>query len=495
MGRRSANEETLYLQGLSSIVLLVVNKLVSLRYKKFPLMNCPAKIQGNLAILVLLALFISHPLANGNSPKVIETPPNEVMLSPSKVHGRSWADKEASKLTIETVVVGGEIRVRVRLLTTSGTPIRDASVQFYSNGKYLRRQRTDQTGNVALNLGNNWPTGRHQLEAVFRGDDSSSGSQAVAHMTVRPAVLTIETVPPLKDIGFTLNGTSFYTDEEGVARLELAIVGSYPLRLLPLTATGTNTRIKFARWEDSIFTPERELSSRRDRHLRIGFYVSHRAKQDFVDVTGKQVREDRISSFTLKARDGSRYTYSDVRQRWFRSNNVSLLINGLESTPLIYAVESVIIDGSNTVNKNQQRFEVSRDDSLWTITLILHSIRISARDALLGTPIGDGVRLEYPNGRVKALPFNEKEEVHLSRLARGLYKLQVTGAQGIAPVIPVVLSRDQEVELKVLSNLDIYGSTLIGVSLALGLLLYGRRHLFTRYTRKERRGTPLNHLD
>jgi hypothetical protein len=55
-----------------------------------------------------------------------------------------------------------------------------------------------------------------------------------------------------------------------------------------------------------------------------------------------------------------------------------------------------------------------------------------------------------------------------------LYRLQVVGAAGMAPLTPVSISRDQDVELKVLSTLDLSLAVGFGVLLALGLLVVGR---------------------
>lgn len=86
--------------------------------------------------------------------------------------------------------------------------------------------------------------------------------------------------------------------------------------------------------------------------------------------------------------------------------------------------------------------------------------------------------LEYPVGDKKFLKFGADDSALVGPLARGLYEAQVTGARGMAPPTPVALSRDQAVDLKVLSALDMGVGLSLGMVGALGLLLLGRPQLF-----------------
>jgi hypothetical protein len=58
-----------------------------------------------------------------------------------------------------------------------------------------------------------------------------------------------------------------------------------------------------------------------------------------------------------------------------------------------------------------------------------------------------------------------------------LYHVQVKGVTGMAPLTPIALSKDQEVELKVLSGLDIGAGIALGLTIALVLLFYKRPYL------------------
>jgi hypothetical protein len=127
------------------------------------------------------------------------------------------------------------------------------------------------------------------------------------------------------------------------------------------------------------------------------------------------------------------------------------------------------------VNRNQQSFVPARTQKM-RIELLLYPAHFSARDALLDFPLGSRVRLEYPNGRVERHAFGDNAELTLRSLPRGEYVVSVEGP-GITFERPVALSREQTVELEVLSYLDIGLSLGVLASIALGLVLVGRPHL------------------
>ena len=83
-----------------------------------------------------------------------------------------------------------------------------------------------------------------------------------------------------------------------------------------------------------------------------------------------------------------------------------------------------MVDGANVVNRAQQRFFPHRHRDVG-VPLLLYSARFMARDALLGFPIGSGVRLRHPDGSWTYHPFRSSGEVVLDGLARGEYWVEV----------------------------------------------------------------------
>lgn len=387
--------------------------------------------------------------------------------------------------------LGERIDLTARLTNREGEVQGNKVIVFYLDGRPLRRARTEADGTATIRVGGDLPIGSFELTVSFIGTKDYLPASATVPLTVRPAVLTIETVPPTPDVPFRLNEQTFFSDSRGVARTEIVTLGDYELeqQLEPETKVNAYTRVNFLRWADATFTSDRTLELRGDAHLSAGFALSHLVQAKFRNLSDDPVAWSRVSSLTLKGSNGTFRTLTDGKPHWLQVNRVSRTRDGLEVAPLQYSVESVMIDGANVVNKYQQRFFVE-PKKRWDIELLLYSASIRATDALFGFPIGTGVSMTYPDGHTRTLAFGPSDEVHVGPLARGLYQLQVTGASGVAPPTPVALSRDQEVELKVLSALDIGSGVSLGLFLALGLLFYGRPRLLGLGRRKAASARP-----
>jgi hypothetical protein len=124
------------------------------------------------------------------------------------------------------------------------------------------------------------------------------------------------------------------------------------------------------------------------------------------------------------------------------------------------------------VNRGQQRFFPAKTRRM-ELRLLLFAARVTVRDALLGFPIGSAVRLEYPNGRTRRHALEPGAELTLGSLPRGDYRVSVD-ALGISSSRPVALSRDQQVDLKVISWLDVVVVLFALASIALALLFLRR---------------------
>jgi hypothetical protein len=76
------------------------------------------------------------------------------------------------------------------------------------------------------------------------------------------------------------------------------------------------------------------------------------------------------------------------------------------------------------------------------------------------------------------MPFGPNAELSIRSLVRGIYRVNVSGAPGISPISPIALSRDQDVQLLVISYLDIAIGAVLAAALGFGLVFIGRPKLF-----------------
>lgn len=395
--------------------------------------------------------------------------------SPNSGAAQTWFE-QATVVTFAPLPaqpLGRSVGVSLRLTDKTGARLSYRRLEFFLDDNWVAHSYTNREGVAKVRLGSLPAAGRYTLRASFAGHKNYLSSAAVTPLEVTPAVFTASTVPPLAGVTFSFGGRVVRTGEDGVARISVAQRGTYRLEALPWH-TKTH-RATFARWQNGVFESTRTVEVPNVTAAEAGFDVEQLVEPRFADLDGVPVAAKRVSAITLRSSYGA-IARLPARPAWLQVNQIVRRPGGLEAKEIRYTLERVMVDGSNVVNRGQQRFSASYGHS-WNIELLLYHARFRAVDAVFGFPLGTGVALEYPDGEKTQLEFNPANEVEVGSLARGLYAVQVLGASGLAPQTPVALSRDQKVELKVLSRLDMVVFLVAGVTLALSLLLIGRPQL------------------
>jgi hypothetical protein len=378
---------------------------------------------------------------------------------------------------IQTQPIGVPITVTAHLKNKDGEGNPNKVLIVYLNDGVVRRIRTDDQGNSSVRIGSDLLPGNYTIRIEFSGTQAYLPATASTPLVVRPALLTINTVPPLANIPFSLDGRKFQSDAQGVAHIAVSKLGEFPLEVLLKADTqiSDDTRVTFDRWRDA-YQPKLTINIQGDDEMEAGFSVSHPVSETFSDLENNPVDMARIDTITLQGTDGSKFTFDDGTVRWMRGGRIARRQNGLEATQIMYSVESVLINGSNTVNRYQQRFFVKPND-VWPIQLLLYHATFRAADAVFGFPVGKGINVQYPDGHIEFLPFGKDNVINIGPVPRGQYKVQVIGASGMSPVTPLALSRNQELDLKVLSTLNLGLGASLGAIGIVGLLLFGRPYL------------------
>ncbi len=398
------------------------------------------------------------------------------LLLPKPAVAQDWLKKDTvvTFAPLAAQPLGRSVGVSLKLADKQGKLIPYRRLEFFIGGEWIESAHTNSKGIAKIRIDAGLPAGQYTLKAAFDGYKNYLSSSATTTLTFQPAVLTVSTVPPLEGVNFSLDGRVFSTAANGTAQITVSESGVHQLEVLPWSTP--SSRATFIRWKNGIFEPSRSVEIPRDRSLEAGFNLEHLVRPTFVSLEDQPVSAERVSEVTLKSSYGAAVSFGGVHPVWLQASQVVRRTTGLEAKEISYALESVEIDGSNVVNRGQQRFLVNRK-GIWEIELLLYHARFQAVDAVFGFPLGTGVTLEYPDGDKKFLRFGAADEVKIGPLARGLYKVQVVGARGMAPLTPVALSRDQAVELKVLSRLDMGVGLGLGTFFALSLLLLGRPQL------------------
>jgi hypothetical protein len=280
----------------------------------------------------------------------------------------------------------------------------------------------------------------------------------------RAAIVEVQTVPPVEGQRFIHRGQTVKADSAGRIRIDVSSDIRRELKVLD-TPVGTGVQARLDR-----FYPDRNI-------VAIAFY--HQVSPNFVDLQGNKVDPDEVDTTVVKGIHGREYTFRKGEPRWLQvSRVVARRNNRLRSKSLRYTVERVRIKGANVVNAGQQRFRPS-ETPRFPVQVLLYAARFKTRDAFFGFPLGSAVRLTFPDGRVERHELGENGELVLRSLPRSDYEVTVD-APGFSFSRPVSLSRNQDVELEILSYLDIGLSMFVFAAFMIGLPLIRRPEWRTR---------------
>jgi hypothetical protein len=284
------------------------------------------------------------------------------------------------------------------------------------------------------------------------------------------------TVPPIPHARFLIDGKLKRADAKGRIALFLPGVKTkfYPRHIHPQgQRLSRDSFAHFARWYG--------------KHHSVTYNLHYRIRFTFQDLADARVDPRLVSSMTLKSRTGVRTNVGDGREVWLQGSRVVPFAGELVSKDIDYQVERAYVDGANVVNRAQQRFAPSKTHVL-PVRLLFYSLKVVTRDVLFGFPIGKAVELRYPSGRTVRHDL-EGGKVSMPSLPRGTYNVKVV-APGISFTRPVSVSRNQQVELKVVSYLDMIVTAVLLFLVAFVLLAVRRPAVMAAIRRRLRRRRP-----
>jgi hypothetical protein len=321
------------------------------------------------------------------------------------------------------------------------------------------------------------------VAAVFATAPAAHGGPA-AGQGAPPEPSVVRTVPPVAGVTFTVGGSSFTTD--GAGRVVLPLRPDVPLFeqvRVGEARVGPTVKASFGRWYGRVRS--NNVTATMGYHYRIHLSLS--------GPPGAALGPESISHVRLKSSTGQAITIRSDEiddPLWVAGTRVVALGGGLESKDIEYSVASVRVRGAEAVNRGEQRF-VPRTTRVFRIATLWYRVRFTSRDLLFNSPIGSALVLTYPDGSVDRITFDQGAEVTLPAIPRGRYTVKVD-APGTSFTRPFSLSKDQTVDLEVLSYVDT--ALILGVlaAVAAGLLVLGRgRHLLRLFRLRPRARVPL----
>jgi hypothetical protein len=367
------------------------------------------------------------------------------------------------------------VNVVARLQDGSAAPVPGARLELLIDDTQQRLATTDATGAARLQFHPDMLPGDHNVVVRFGGTRALAPAESTTTLRVLPHQLEVQVTPTLAGARIAVNGRVFTSDDQGILQLTMDKPGAYHLEVLPWDTGEDGKRLEFSRWGDEVFTPTRDVVVPQVARLEVGFNTRYLVSLTYLDPDEQPVDVRRIASATISSSVGASQTFPPTEAQWVDATRVVRRPGGLGETQLQYSVDAVHLEGANVVNSKEQRFYPTANLTV-PVHVLLHTMRLEARSALLGAEIGSGIWLKRPDGRTDWLPFGPNAELELRLLPRGEYVAQAV-APGLAFAQPVALSRDQVVDLKVVTYEEVIAVTGSLAALALGLLVFGRPHV------------------
>ena len=291
-----------------------------------------------------------------------------------------------------------------------------------------------------------------------------------------PRTVEVQVVPNYAGVQFTVDGISGVTGPGGVATVNdptLSSAASNATLTSPTETLSPDLKVSLDRVSSN---PNHGAFQ---RLLVLELDAQRAVSIHLLTPQGKPVPLGQVSSVTLNDSLGrtTKLTPSQLRAPvWLSASRPSPVAEGVADRNITYSVKSAIIKGTNAVNSGQLRFDTRRTLT-WNVPVILHSLTIVGNDLMAGRPAGSSVRLTYPNGTVRVVPFDPGHRVTLTDLPRGSYGVKVEG--GLLPLASTVrLSKDQtatEIVVTAADMVEIMAILLVVAAVIVAAGVIGRR--------------------
>jgi hypothetical protein len=301
------------------------------------------------------------------------------------------------------------------------------------------------------------------LVAACGGAATASAQTPIAGATT----VVVSVRPAVADVPVLLHGARYVTDAAGhvtVPATPEELANDWDLlrqRIrVPPARLGPSLRVRFSRWVGRTAT----------------VVLLRPVEVHLVDPTGKPLAPREAPRVVVRGTDGSERSLRTGEVSWLAASQPVRRPGGeWRLRRLSYGINEVLTHGVNVVHRGQQRFTPARERRV-SVEALFFVARFSARDALFGNAIGEAMHVRFPDGHTERHAFGPDGTLVLTGLPRGDYVVRVEGP-GVSFSRPVALSKSQDVELQVISWIDLVVVAGVLMVLAVALVLAGRPDL------------------
>lgn len=296
--------------------------------------------------------------------------------------------------------------------------------------------------------------------------------EATAQQAERAVPLTVQTVPRLAGIRFLVDGRSFVSDNHGLALITVGKAGTHELVADP-GQLESNVRVAFEGWSDGVSSARRDITTESFTFLQAGFSSRYLWSPSFVDSQGVQLDKGRVDSVTVVDDLDNRFRLEAEEPWWLQGTRVTTSDPPLSAERILYRVDEVEIDGTTVEASTEEPFFPGSKEATVLVGPSFPSLHILVRDALFGSPMSGSVLIRYPGGQVERHPLDRQGALELKSLSRGDYAV-TTDAEGLSKTRSFLVYRRQELQLQVVSYVDIAAAAVVIAAVAAGAMVLRR---------------------
>jgi len=281
--------------------------------------------------------------------------------------------------------------------------------------------------------------------------------------------VTIDTVPGTAGVTFTLDGATITTDANGRGEGVIGDLNDAKDRVRLATPAAGPLTVSVLRFV------KQPAGRPFHRHLLATLAVRRPISLTFTDGNGRPVPATRISEVRLQG-GGQTLPLTGpqlTRPVWMVSELATQVEGVWQPRKVTYSVASVRLDGGDAVFTGQQRFDPNTSTT-WPIALAVFDVTVTVRDVLFGQRISTSVWVTKPDGARYRVRVGSGSGTVLDSMVRGPYDLKA-GAAVYGARTKLLVSRNDQVNLRVVTALDVVVIVFVLVLLAAALVLLGRQ--------------------
>jgi hypothetical protein len=314
-------------------------------------------------------------------------------------------------------------------------------------------------------------------------------AHASSPMSASSGMVTIQTVPALPGVHFSLNGVQGVTGAAGSAVVSDRQLDTAAQDLVvPYQQLNSSLKVSLDR---VVNDPDHPLFQRlllvdldEDRAVNIVVTTPEGVSLPAAEVTSVTLQDSLGRTLQLSSKDLAGPT-------WLASRRAVPDAAGVAARDVVYTVSSVVVHGSNIVSAGRYHFEPEQTPD-WKVPGIFFTLTVQGDDILGGKPAGTSLRLVYPDHVAVEVPLDSQHRARIADLPRGDYSLRVRGGL-VGLTSQVRLSRNQLITQVVITRGDalVIGLAGLGAICLLAATGMAGRHLRrTRKRRMELSGVP-----